>query len=192
MEPKRSLILINCVIDVTFFLLNNSEIVVGHPRLRIFGYGCSPKSFKVAIHRALSPGQNAKAHRDGEPAAPRNPLPVSDLFGQCRETGGHDGDRADTSQILVMVRDKGVAKRVEHDESEQGAQRRDEKERGDFNTSPEKPSRETNSNACHAGRNQPEISGRVRHLNVPLRVNEGQIRWPKDLTEIKPGGPARD
>ena len=85
-----------------------------------------------------------------------------------------------------MVSHERVAKRVEHYESEDRAQRRDKKCRRDLHTSPNVTPCEINRRAQSDARDQPDVGERIVQLNRPLRINERQLGRPKQFAQIEP------
>src|SRR5262245_27043267 len=90
-----------------------------------------------------------------------------------------------------MICHERVAKREQHDESQDRAKGGNEKCSLDFNASPEVSPKEVDGHARRNAQKQPDVVEIIRRRNVPSRVNESQIGRPKDFAEVKPGSPAR-
>src|SRR5437870_2045952 len=78
------------------------------------------------------------------------------------------------------------AERIEHDEAEKRTERDHEKQRGHFETATGKTPQVKDQSGAGRRKNEPEIENRVRRIDAPLRINEGEVGRPKYFTEIKP------
>src|SRR6185436_8915832 len=78
-----------------------------------------------------------------------------------------------------------------HDESEDRAQRGDEKCGSDFNASAKISPKEADGRAGRDSCEQPDIVGQICRGNVPSRIDKGQLRGTKDFAQVKPHSPAR-
>src|SRR5262245_41017317 len=90
-----------------------------------------------------------------------------------------------------MICHERVAKREQHDESQDRTKGGNEKCNRDFNASPEVSPNEVDDHARRNAQGQPDVVNWIRRRNVPSRINKGQIGRPKDFAEIKPNSPAR-
>src|SRR5207244_12459406 len=177
---------------IAFLKLNVSKCIVGHPATWIFSECCSPKFFQIEISVTVPPGQQTEANQNS--AAAGDYEPVQGFAGStwCRQACGSERDRADAGQVLVMVRHKCEPKSVKHDKAEQRAQRRDKKQCSDFDASAEKAPSVIDHHRKYDRRDQPQVSNRVCGINLPLRIDEGEVRWPKYFAEVKPSSAARN
>ena len=77
-----------------------------------------------------------------------------------------------------MVGHKRVAKGVEHDESENWTQSRDEKCGGHLHAASHIPSRKIDYDTQHDPGDEPDVCQWIARRNRPLRIHERQLRWP--------------
>src|SRR5881394_2051015 len=91
-----------------------------------------------------------------------------------------------------MVRDECVAKGVKHDKAEERAQRCHKKQCGHFDASAKKATTVKNDHNSGDHSDQPRVSNRTRGIDLPLRINERELRRPKYFPEIKPNRTTRD
>ena len=105
---------------------------MSHPASGVSGNRRPPECFDVSVHRALPPSQHSQHGNNRDRYAKDEITAGFEGASQIRNTRGGERDRSNARQILVMVRDKGVTKCVEHDEAQDWAECRDEKQCGDF------------------------------------------------------------
>ena len=111
---------------VNFILLgkDDAQIVMSHPAIRVSGNCRPPESFNVSVHRALAPSKQRKHRNNTNRCTEDEMTTFFERGSQSCDTCGSERNWTDAGQVLVMVRDKGVAERIEHDEADNRTERR--------------------------------------------------------------------
>ena len=112
----------NRFVNLVLLCQDDAQIVMSHPAIRVSANSGSPERFDVNVHRALAPGKHSNHRKKTNSCAEDEMTTPFERGRQSCDTGGSQRDWTDTSQVLVMVRYKGVAKCVEHDEADYRAE----------------------------------------------------------------------
>ena len=147
----------------------------------------------VAVDAGLPPGQRSKQQHEGNAAGGCGSAPQA---GQspCGHRAGADGNRhrADASQVLVAIGHEGEQHVGVVNEAERRRQRDDEEQRPRKRASPDAvaqhPQRPSQGKPSDEGQPRKEVAD----LNVPARVDDGQVRRPCQLAEVEPHSAGSD
>ena len=74
-----------------------------------------------------------------------------------------------------MIRDECEPECIEHNDAEQRTERDHEKEQSHFQTATEKTPQVKDQSCAGRRKNEPEIQNRIRRIDAPLRINEGEV-----------------
>src|SRR5438477_12197361 len=121
---QRFPVMSNRFVNLAFLRKNDAQIIMSHPATRVSGNRGPPERFNVSVHRALAPGEHGKRRNNTNCRAEDEMTTLFERSSQSCDTGGRKRDWTDAGQVLIMVRHKGVAKCVEHDETDYRAERR--------------------------------------------------------------------
>src|ERR1051326_1399077 len=109
-----------------------------------------------------------------------------------RHAGRDESKRANAGDVLVVVGNKGVTKRVEHDESEEWSEGDHKKERGSFEAASGEFAQPQDDSDNNQARDEPKPCGRVGRPNIPARIAKNERAWPNEFAEIEPQCAAGD
>src|SRR5438128_1563370 len=163
----------DCLVNFAFLEKHNSQVIVRHPAIGISGQRRPPERFDVAVHRALPPRQCRQGCNNTHRRTQNQGATPLKRVGQIGHTRRSERNWSDTSQILVMVCDKRVAKCVEHDEAQYWTEGRYEKYRCDLDTPADMAPQKTDCHAENHSRQQPRVIVQMSRRDIPSRINEG-------------------
>ena len=162
---------------------------MGVSRRRVVRDDVVEKGDLIPVDARLPPTQRSQQHQHGQGEAQRALPRDFRQFGQAPGRGpDDDGQRPDSCQILVPVRDKGelhvaVAHEPEH-RQQRDREEQDARQRSPANSMPQKPERRGHGD----GSRNVSPGQWVRDGDLPVWVDDRQPGGPEQRAEVEPQG----
>ena len=168
---------------------DDAEVVVRQPAVRVLRQGRAVERLLVPVYPALAPRQDPEGQDDGKGGRRREDCPAGPAAPEA-PARRRPAQKPQARQVLEMVGDEGKDEGVDVEKAQRRKKRAKKIESG-CQRAPGAHGKRKNQNRCgDRGRIQPKP--RRSAPGGPPRVDEAQVEWPRQLPEVKAGGPPGD